>query len=79
MSRLIREKRPARSPFAPLLSAEQLAATEKQSKADRKKIVEGLLERRAQVSRWGGLRPKRGVSKNETRIQIAAALFGGAR
>lgn len=77
MSRLIREEKRPRSPFAPKLTAEQEAARVKQSKADRKKIMKGIVLRAAgSNARWAGLKPKRGVSKSETRMQMAARIFG---
>jgi len=87
MSRLQRPPKPPRSPFAPLLSPEQEAARVKQSKRDRKKTVLGIVRRSNLGSlnamapgkpRWSGLKPRRGVSKNETRMHVAGALFGGS-
>jgi hypothetical protein len=61
MSRLIRPAKLKRSTFAPRLSPKKEAERVAQSKADRKKIVVGIVQRAnaRKEARWPGLEPKR--------------------
>lgn len=66
MSRLVKEKRTPRTntQFNARLTDEQNAAADAQSKADRKKIVEGIVRKlrpavRNGLPRWEGLKPRR--------------------
>lgn len=71
MSRLVRQPKPARSPFDPRLTPEQEAARVAQSKRDRKKTVIGIILRSTPnpkpVDRWRAMRKARAAELVEAK------------